>query len=177
MSCKKILICGFSGAGKTSVLRELEFMAPEQGWIFSDLDQLLMKEKRSSSVAKIIEDNGWEKFRLWERQALEGWLKEEGSGVLSLGGGTLNQLLLDLYKPIRKIGICYIHASFEDCWERLHLEGTEPRPLVKLGQNELHRIYQERQAVFQQVEWKIENPTGTDLSKLAREFWQRVLPS
>lgn len=177
MSCKKILICGFSGAGKTSLMRELEFLAPEPEWTFSDLDQLLMKEKRSPTVAQIIEEHGWEKFRLWERQALEGWLKEEEPGVLSLGGGTLNQLLLDLYKPIRKIRICYVHASFEECWERLHLEGSEPRPLVKLGKMELHRIYQERQLVFEQVEWKIHNPIGADLSQLAREFWQRVLPS
>jgi shikimate kinase len=83
-------------------------------------------------------------------------------------------MLLDLYKPIRKVGICYLHAPFQDCWERLHLEGTEPRPLVKLGKGELHRIYEERQKVFSQIPWRIENPKGEDLAKLARDFWEKL---
>jgi shikimate kinase len=172
--CEKILIAGFSGAGKTSLMKELEFSAPDPSWSFADLDQLIMKSRRSKELAKVIEEHGWEKFRLWERQELEGWLKEEGPGVLSLGGGTLSQMLLDLYKPIRKVGICYLHAPFQDCWERLHLEGTEPRPLVKLGKGELHRIYEERQKVFSQIPWRIENPKGEDLAKLARDFWEKL---
>lgn len=172
--CEKILIAGFSGSGKTSLMRELEFTAPDSSWAFADLDQLIMKSKRTDVLAKVIEEHGWEKFRLWERQELEGWLKEEGPGVLSLGGGTLTQMLLDLYRPIRKVGICYLHAPFQDCWERLHLEGTEPRPLVKLGKGELHRIYEERQKIFSQIPWRLENPKGEDLSKLARDFWEKL---
>ncbi len=172
--CEKILIAGFSGAGKTSFMRELEFTAPNSTWTFADLDQLVLKSKRSKEIALVIEEHGWEKFRLWERQELEGWLKEEGPGVLSLGGGTLTQLLLDLYKPIRKVGICYLHADFQDCWERLHLEGAEPRPLVKLGKGELHRVYEERQKIFSQIPWRIENPKGSDLAKLARDFWEKI---
>lgn len=172
--CEKILIAGFSGAGKTSLMRELEFTAPDSSWTFGDLDQLVLKSKRAKEIALVIEEHGWEKFRLWERQELEGWLKEEGPGVLSLGGGSLSQMLLDLYKPIRKVGICYLHAPFQDCWERLHLEGAELRPLVKLGKGELHRIYEDRQKIFSQIPWRIENPKGEDLAKLARDFWEKL---
>lgn len=172
--CEKIMICGFSGSGKTSLMRELEFTAPDPGWSFADLDQLILKSHREKELATVIESHGWDKFRLWERQELEGWLKEDGPGVLSLGGGTLTQLLFDLYKPIKKIGICHLHAPFADCWERLHLESSEPRPLVKLGKGELHRIYEDRMKIFQQVPWQIENPKGTDLSLLAKSFWERV---
>lgn len=177
MSYKKILICGFSGSGKTSFLREIEFSAPNSDWIFSDLDTLILKEKKYPSIEDLVEKEGWEKFRLWERQVLEGWLKEEGNGIISLGGGTLTPLLLQLLKPIRKVGLCYIHAPFADAWERLHLPDTEPRPLIKLGQIELQKIYEERQRVFSEVSWRVENPKGTDLQKLALKFWQRVLPS
>jgi len=177
MSYKKILICGFSGAGKTSFLREIEFSAEGSEWTFSDLDTLILKEKRYSSIEALIEKEGWEKFRLWERQVLEGWLKEEEKGIISLGGGTLTPLLLQLLKPIKKVGLCYIHAPFQDTWERLHLPETEPRPLIKLGQIELQKIYLERQKVFSEVSWRVENPKGSDLVKLAQEFWQRVLSS
>lgn len=176
-NCEKILIAGFSGAGKTSFLKELEYSAPTPMWHFADLDQLILQSKKAKVLGPLIEGHGWEKFRLWERQELEGWLKVDGPGVLSLGGGTLSQLLLDLYKPIRKIGICYFHAEFEDCWERLHLESSEPRPLVKLGKSELKRIYEERQKIFSQIPWRIENPKGSDLGKLSEGFWRRVSPS
>lgn len=172
--CEKILICGFSGAGKTSLMRELEFTSPDSFWSFADLDQLILKSHREKELAKVIESHGWEKFRLWERQELEGWLKDEGPGVLSLGGGTLTQLLFDLYKPIKKIRVCHLDAPFLDCWERLHLKNSEPRPLVKLGKGELRRIYEERMEIFGQVTWKIENPKGADLSLLAKSFWDRV---
>lgn len=174
--CEKILMAGFSGAGKTSFLREIEFMAPNLSWEFADLDQLILKSrgKGLKELAQVIERDGWEKFRLYERQELEGWLKEEGKGVLALGGGTLSPILYDLYKTSRKVGIAYLHAPFEDCWERLHLETSEPRPLIQRGKSELHRIYEERQSVFKQIPWRIENPKGADLSRLAREFWERV---
>lgn len=177
MSYKKILLCGFSGAGKTSLLREIEFQAQNNEWTFSDLDTLILKEKRYSSIEALVEKEGWEKFRLWERQVLEGWLKEEELGIISLGGGTLTPILLQLLKPIRKVGLCYVHAPFKDAWERLHLPTTEPRPLIKLGQMELQRIYLERQKVFNEISWRVENPQGSDLEKLAQEFWQRVLSS
>lgn len=172
--CEKIMICGFSGAGKTSLMRELEFTAPDPSWSFADLDQLILKSRREKELATVIESHGWEKFRLWERQELEGWLKEEGPGVLALGGGTLTQLLFDLYKSTGKIKFCYLHTPFNDCWERLNLKESAPRPLVKLGKGELHRIYEERRKIFQQVEWKIENPLGTDLVSLSKLFWSSV---
>ncbi len=175
--CEKILICGFSGAGKTSLMRELEFNAPDLSWTFADLDQLVINSQRGQELAEIIATHGWEKFRLWERQQLESWLKEEGPAVLSLGGGTLSQVLIDLHKPTKKIKLCYLHSPFLDCWERLHLDESEPRPLVKLGKGELHRIYEERQKIFRQIPWKIENPKGSDLAKLAGEFWDSLSSS
>ncbi len=174
MRCEKIVVCGFSGAGKTSLLKELEFTAPGQDWTFADLDQLVMKSKRSKDLAGLITEHGWEKFRLWERQEFEGWLKEEGPGVLSFGGGTLTQLLFDLYKSSRKVQFCYLCTPFEDCWERLHLAGTEPRPLVQLGKAGLLKVYNERESIFSQVPWKLENPKGTNLTELAKAFWERV---
>lgn len=174
--CEKILIAGFSGAGKSSLLKELEFTSPEEGRLFDDLDQLVIK-KHKKEIPALIEEHGWEKFRLWERQELEGWLKEEGKGILSLGGGALSQMILDLYGSHRKVKILYLHAPFEDCWERLNLDGAEERPLVRLGKGELHRIYQERQKIFSQINWKLDNSRGSDLEKLARDFWSEISPS
>jgi shikimate kinase len=174
LKCEKILIAGFSGAGKSSFLQKLAFTAPQEGWTFDDLDQMILKNQKGKEIFALVETHGWEKFRLWERQALEGWLKQEGRGVLALGGGTLSQLVFDLYGKSKKVGFVHLSASFDECWERLHVEETEPRPLVKKGKNELHRIFEERAKVFKQIPWQLENKKGTDLHQLALEFWKQI---
>lgn len=169
--CEKILIAGFSGSGKTSLLQCLKKSAPSDEWNFEDLDQLILRKHKFTSIETLVETHGWEKFRLWERQSLEGWLKEEGKGVLALGGGSLSQMVLDLYRPSRRIKFCYLYSPFEVCWERLLTQNTEPRPLVRLGKSELQRVYDERVALFSQIKWQLQNPKGEDLQKLASQFW------
>jgi shikimate kinase len=151
--CEKILIAGFTGAGKSSLLQALKTSAPE-GWeLFNDLDRLILKShgKNHENLASLIETAGWEKFRLWERQALEGWLKEEEKGVLALGGGSLSPLVWELFGKNRKLKFIHLDIPFHEAWKRLNLDSSEPRPLLKLGQLELERIYQERRKVFEQL--------------------------
>lgn len=170
--CEKILIAGFSGAGKSSLLRALKPAAPRDWELFDDLDQLVLKNhgKGYSNLASLIKTNGWEKFRLWERQSLEGWLKEEGKGVLALGGGTLSPLIWELFGKSRKIKFCYLDVPFEVAWQRLNLDTNEPRPLIQLGKNKLQELYEERSKVFSQIEWKLDGQIN--LNKLAQEFWK-----
>ncbi len=172
----KILIAGFSGSGKTSLLHEARNIAPSDWESFEDLDQLILKSrgKGHKDLASLIETHGWEKFRLWERQELEGWLKEEGKGVLALGGGTLSPLVWELFRTSRKIKFCYLDTDFETCWKRLTQEGEEKRPLVLRGKAELSTIYLERQKIFEQIPWKLKNSDEVDLKQLAREFWQEI---
>lgn len=174
MRCEKIVLCGFSGSGKTTLLKELEFLSPFPDWLFRDLDQMIMTSKHTKELSTLIEEHGWEKFRLWERQEFEGFLKEDSCGVLALGGGALTQLILDLYLPSRKVRFCHVVSSFEDCWERLHLEGATARPLVKLGKSELHKIYMEREKIFSQISWKIRNPKGENLETLVKKIWDEL---
>jgi shikimate kinase len=151
--CEKILIAGFSGAGKSSLLQALKTSAPE-GWeLFNDLDRIILKShgKGHENLASLIDSAGWDKFRLWERQALDGWLKEEAKGVLALGGGTLSPLVWELFGKNRKLKFIHLDIPFAEACKRLSLDDSEPRPLLKLGQLELERIYQERRKVFEQL--------------------------
>lgn len=173
-TCEKILIAGFSGAGKTSLLRALKASASEEWDHFDDLDQLILKNhgKGHSNLASLIEQNGWEKFRLWERQALEGWLKDEGKGILALGGGTLSPLVWELFGKSRKIKFCYLNVPFEVAWQRLNLDTNEPRPLVQLGKNKLQELFEERQKIFGQIDWKLD--ATKSLSELTQIFWDKI---
>jgi shikimate kinase len=176
--CEKVFIIGFSGAGKSSLLKTIKDSAPQDWILFADLDQLILKNRgrgKYATLAKLIEYEGWEKFRLWERQELEGWLKDEEKGVLSLGGGAFSPLIWELYQNSRKLKFCYLKASFETCWERLNQTETEARPLVMQGKQALEKLYQEREKLYNQVQWQIENEKGHDLAKLAQGFWDKVL--
>lgn len=172
--CEKILIAGFSGAGKSSLLRALKPGAPEDWEYFDDLDQLIMKAhgKKHANLAALIEEVGWEKFRLWERQLLEGWLKDEGKGVLALGGGTLSPMLWELFGKQRKIKFLYLEAPFETLWMRMQFDPNEPRPLLKLGQLKLAELLEERKKIFDQITWKLD--ATKNLTDLSKEFWEQI---
>ena len=174
-SCEKILLTGFSGAGKTALLTALKPLALDYWDYFDDLDQLIMRchGKKHTNLALLIEEAGWQKFRLWERQVLEGWLKEEGRGVLALGSGTLSPLLLELFGKHRKVKFCYLEVSFETAWERLfNRASSETHPLINLGKVRLLAQFEERLKVYEQIPWRVD---GTrNLSQIARDFWQNV---
>jgi shikimate kinase len=172
--CEKILIAGFSGAGKSTLLNKLR-SDPLEGWSsFDDLDQIILKEKGKGhpDLASVIEFHGWEKFRLWERQSLESWLKEDGKGVLALGGGTLSPILWELFGKNRKIKFCFLDVSFEVAWRRLSLESAEPRPLLQAGKKNLEKIFVERAKIFSQIQWRLDG--AKNLTELSQDFWKGV---
>jgi shikimate kinase len=173
INCEKIVIAGFSGSGKTSLLIELEKTAPDPEWTFTDLDQTILKNHNYSSIAQLVEEKGWEKFRIWEKECLDEWILNEKKGVLSLGGGALTQEFLD-FSTRKNLLLCYLHSSFENCWARLNSTDTELRPLVKLGKDEMKKLYQKRQDLFGQINWVISN-NNREISILADEFWSKRL--
>lgn len=171
---EKILIAGFSGVGKTSLLQALKPLAPDDFEYFDDLDRLIMKAhgKGHENLAELIESVGWDKFRLWERQALEGWLKEEGKGVLALGGGTLSPLVWELFGKQRKILFCHLDVDFETIWSRLNLHTDEPRPLLSLGKIKMRELFEDRLKIYSQISWKLDG--SRPLQDLAREFFSSL---
>ncbi len=172
---RKILIAGFSGAGKSSLLGQLKSKpqtnAPQR---LDDLDELILQgNKEYKSIKMLVENLGWEKFRLIERQTFEEWLKEEESGVLALGGGTLNPLLWNLYGNSHRIKFVHIWASFETCWSRI-ISSSEIRPLVQLGKNQLEQLYHERMKILNLISCKIVNENKEDLMNLSKRFLEKI---
>ena len=171
--CEKVLIAGFSGAGKTSLVQALKAQSPSDWDDFDDLDRLVLKNrgKGFASVAELIAAKGWEAFRLLERQEFEGWIKSEGKGVLALGGGSLTPQLFDLYGNHRKLKFAHLYVPYPVIWDRLRLE-SDVRPLVALGKIELEKIYHERMKVFEKIPWKLDGTSN--LTNLVREVWAHL---
>jgi|SRR5665647_669031 len=175
--CEKILITGFSGSGKTTLMKELKRSAPAKWLYLEDLDDLVLKnhgKNQYQTLADLIEKEGWENFRLWERQELEIFLKTEGFGVISLGGGTLNPALIQMYSITPKLLMCHLDADFKTCWTRLELDTGEPRPLVSMGKVAFERLYRERQNLFRSIPWRLQNSEGNEISEVASSFWKTV---
>lgn len=172
--CEKILIAGFSGAGKTTLLHQLRETAPREWTLFDDLDDLILRKrgKGHSTLASLIEHVGWEKFRLFERQEFESWLKEEERGVLALGGGALSPLVWELFRHSRKLQFIFLDTPFETCIERLKIDQENPRPLLDLGLVKLREIYHERLKVFSEISLRIDGskPSG----EIAQDIWSGI---
>lgn len=170
---RKILIAGFTGAGKSSFLEALE-KSNESDWVFSDLDQLILRNhgKNHPNLGSLIQAVGWEKFRLWERQAFESQIKSEEREVMALGGGTLSPLLWELYGNSRSLMFCHLSIPFEIAWNRIMNDKSNSRPLIQSGKSELQKIYEKRMEIFLQIPWQLE---GTlPLNTLTKLFWEKV---
>ncbi len=158
---KKILICGFSGSGKSTALKIIQDWDQKSQFLaIQDLDQRILKSHsaKAKSISELIEKLGWDEFRKIERGEFESFLKEESPAVLALGGGTLNPLVWELYGNARSLKWIHIEADFENCFKRLKLDvEKEARPLLKLGEMELRRIYQEREVIFKKIPTRIIN--------------------
>ena len=168
-NCEKILIAGFSGAGKSTFLREIEKNAPD-GWVFEDLDELILRRHAdpTRSLSEWIDHWGWEQFRSYEEETLRKWLTDGESGVLALGGGSLNEE--NLGQVSQKAKILHLDVDFETSWRRLSMDPLV-RPLALKGENYMKYLFEKRQKIFAQIPWKMSNSDGTDLKALAASFW------
>ena len=177
---KKILICGFSGSGKSTVLRMIQDWDQDgQFTVIQDLDHRILKANKSKfkTLKELIDTLGWDEFRKKERMEFESFLKEESPAVLSLGGGTLNPLLWELYGNSRHLIWIHVDAPFELCFERLKFdEATEPRPLLSLGKGKMESIFEERSGVFSKISNRIQNQgTIGELRSQVVEFLEKSL--
>jgi shikimate kinase len=79
-----IIITGFMGAGKTSIASAL---ARRLACAMIDLDQFI-REREGRTPQAIIDEDGEQRFREIEAQALREALETDGARIIALGGGT-----------------------------------------------------------------------------------------
>ncbi len=146
----QLVLVGFSGSGKSSVLRALE--RELKGFLCRDLDQLT--SKGYPSVAAMVQKVGWEKFRAAEVQALEAALNQGGAQVLALGGGTLTEgwPILEQFYHVK---VVYLECPFELCWQRIQ-QHAEERPLVQLGEAAMRELFKQRKPLYERAHHRVD---------------------
>ena len=149
----KVLL-GFMGAGKSTIARGLD---PD----YIDMDALI-EERLGMSIANFFAEKGEEAFRQVESEVLVDLLKTDH--VVSTGGGVvISQRNRDLLKT--NPDNIYLKADFETLYQRIVADKDNQRPLfLNKSKEELARIFQERQAWYEEVASRI-----LDVTKLSPE--------
>jgi shikimate kinase len=140
-----ILICGFSGSGKSSLLKELKGNELFAKYELVDLDEKLVQNLNAQSVVDIVAEKGWDNFREREEELLLD-LMLRGGKFIALGGGSLNINIINQLSNTNS-ELYWLDTPFATCYERL--EKSDDRPLVKRGKNFLTQLYNERLELYQ----------------------------
>ena len=130
----KLFLTGYSGCGKTSLGRKV---ARRLDVRFIDTDAEIENEEQAS-VSDIFRYEGEEHFRRAERALLERIAGEEGSAIVSTGGGM--PVWGDNAERMNQIGTTvYISRSAEQIARRLTPYGIAKRPRLH-GLNEKEMV-------------------------------------
>lgn len=121
----RIFLIGMMGAGKTTLGRQL---AEKLQIPFVDLDASI-EERERKTIPQLFEQDGPEKFREVERQALEAVVSKHEDVVIATGGGT--PCFLDNMAFINKHGrSVFLDVPQEIIFDRLRATNLSSRPLL-----------------------------------------------
>jgi shikimate kinase len=158
------------GSGKTHWGRQL---AAQMKIPFYDLDDEV-ERREGRAVARIFAEEGEEAFRIKERDVLEKVIDENGSMVLSCGGGT--PCFFNNIERMKKYGVViWLNTHVEVLLERL-LKEKAHRPLIKnIADNEMRsfiiRKLNERRIYYEQADVVIDKEDSMPVT----EFIQTIL--
>lgn len=155
----RIFLCGFMGAGKSTIGKRLAEKLDVPFW---DLDDYIEKEA-GKNIPQIFKENGEPEFRNLERQSLLKVIRNY-QGIIALGGGSLqNQHMVD---HVKLNGLLvFIETPFSIILERITKQNNRPLLLNEQGtlkdkeilEEELKTLYEQRLPYYQQAELTIVN--------------------
>ncbi len=159
-----IFLCGFSGAGKTHLLKTLKLNCANISWFFVDLDDEIIKNQESS-ISEIVARDGFDCFRKLETFYLKKIIdsSDKENCVVALGGGTL-EFNMELIKGEVESKMVWLNVPFDECFERI--SGDNSRPLVSLGKKELAKIYTKRCENFKKADLVLSSVQIRNIKKL-----------
>lgn len=171
-----IFLCGFMGAGKTTIGQKL---AEELDRPFLDLDDRIV-EKAGKSIPDIFETSGEGKFRAIERSVLLE-VAQQFNGVVALGGGSLqNQHLMDHLKLYGLL--IFIEVPLPVLLDRISQDANRPLLLDEQGEpkerdtleKELKILYEDRLPLYEQAMITLKIKAGESADKHVKTLINKI---
>lgn len=166
---KRVFLTGFMGSGKTTVGR---ILTGKTGWPFTDLDDEIAV-RAGMSISGIFESLGEESFRAMESDLL--LELGTGSGIMSLGGGTL--MNSGSRKFVMESGlVIYLRATPDTLAERLAGE-ADGRPMLAESDSmveTVREILAARKQFYEEAHWTIDTD-DLDPGQVADLIYDRIL--
>jgi shikimate kinase len=173
---RRIVLCGFMGAGKTTTG---EILAARLGWPFRDVDHVIEKET-GLKIAQIFAQSGEPYFRDHEYRTISRLLGEEKI-ILALGGGavehpsTREEILADPHTLFVHLAVA-LETVFSRC------SGTETVRPVFNDRERLETRYNTRIPYYQQAHLTVATDdisaeeVADRLMKQIKHQIERILP-
>lgn len=145
----KILLCGFTGAGKSTFLKQ--FQENPEGFDCVDLDHAIALDLGLSAdrLGEWILYNGFPLFRDKEKTKLKELLRHPQKMIIALGGGTLTEEVVSLIQKTPGCKTVFLDTPYEICRERILHDSN--RPLSNLPEVEMKKLYEFRRDVFKRL--------------------------
>lgn len=146
----KIIIFGFTGAGKTTYLQNLKNSQGLDEYEYFDLDSyILTMANQYESIAEIISSKGWSHFRELEFESIKELLNKSNV-VLSLGGGSVSESLIEYLKNVTDLKSIFLNVDFITCWNRIKNDVNRPITLDGIANCEV--LYNKRIILYKKLE-------------------------
>ncbi|NPV49870.1 MAG: shikimate kinase [Candidatus Methanofastidiosum sp.] len=139
-----IVLFGLRCVGKTIVGLHLSEITDR---IFFDTDRLIEK-RESKTIPEIINENGWEYFRLKEKEVIID-VSKEGNAVISLGGGAL--MNRENVESLKGSIFILLKADISTMKDRMEKDAPRPSLTNHDSKSEIELIMAERMPVYKKI--------------------------
>lgn len=173
---ERIFICGFMGAGKSTVAQAL---AQRLELALFDLDTII-EEQAGQTIPDIFETKGEEYFRKIEREVLT-HVACEKKGVIALGGGALhNHSIVD---ELKSNGVLvFLRVSTDTILQRVVENENRPmlwdddgqiRPKEQL-KKEIGELYQQRLPLYRQADITVKGDNSLTVDNITDQLIKKM---
>jgi shikimate kinase len=139
-----IVLFGLRCVGKTTVGLNLSEITDR---IFFDTDRLIEK-RESKTIPEIINEKGWEYFRIKEKEVIMD-VSKEGNAVISLGGGALMEK--ENVESLKDSLFILLKADIPTMKDRMEKDAPRPSLTNQGSKSEIELIMAERMPVYTKI--------------------------